>query len=94
MLIPQEYLDRNCHPSQVGYWQLKAETTLKTGVEVSVFWNQWDGNIATVEVKDGRVIDHTIRFDEIVKPDYVAIKNYVWTDEAGPWLYIPAEVKP
>ena len=92
-MIPQEYLDRNCHPSQVGYWRLKAETTLKTGVEVLVFCNRWDGSIATVEVKNGRIIDHTIRDDEIVKSDYVAIKNYVWTDDEGPWLYIPVEVQ-
>lgn len=93
MLVPQEYLDRNCHPSQAGYWQLKAETTLKTGVEVFVLCNRWDGDIATVEVKNGRIIDHTIRRDDIVKPDYVAIKNCAWTDETGLWLYIPVEVR-
>lgn len=73
-----------------GHWQLKAQATLKTGVTVSVYWCQWDGNIAAVETdKDGEVIVHRIRQDEIVMPDYVAIKNYVWTDEAGPWLYVP-----
>ncbi|WBF79254.1 hypothetical protein IACHDJAJ_00015 [Aeromonas phage vB_AdhS_TS3] len=76
---------------QAGFWQLKAQARLKTGIMVSVYWCQWDGCIAAVETNtDGDVISHYIRTDEVVTPDYVAIKNYVWTDQEGPWLYVPS----
>lgn len=83
------FIDTMGHPEQIGYWQIKAEKDLPTGVKLTVCWNQWDGQIAAIESRDGVVIGHNIRNDEIVTPDYVVIKNYVWTDEHGPWVYLP-----
>ena len=88
----QTFVDNMGRETQKGLWQPKAQALLKTGVTVHVYWNQWDGMIAAVETKDNQVVNHYIRNDEVVTPDYVAIKNYVWTDNEGPWLYVPSVV--
>lgn len=86
----QTFVDTMGHASQAGFWELKAQALLKTGVTVYVYWCKWDGAIAAVEVKNDQVVNLYIRNDEVVTPDYVAIKNYVWTDSEGPWLYVPS----
>lgn len=87
----QPFVDNMGKISQAGFWELKAQTILKTSVVVYVYWCKWDGCIATVETNaKGEVIAHYIRNDEVVTPDYVAVKNYVWTDNEAPWLYVPA----
>lgn len=85
-----EFIDTMGNSSQTGFWEVKEQKELKTGVTVAVCWNRYDGSVAAVESKGDFVISHYIRTDEIVTPDYVVIKNYVWTDENAPWIYLSA----